>query len=56
MRWILAWLALAQTRWAIADLERSRMLDRHSAEALRRGEERMQHAYALAARAGMSRR
>lgn len=55
MRLILAWLAIAQTRWALADLERSRMLDRHSAEALRRGEERMQHAQILANRAGMSR-
>jgi hypothetical protein len=56
MRLILSWLALAHTRWAIADLERSRMLDRHSAEALRRGEERMQQAQALADRACMSRR
>jgi hypothetical protein len=56
MRAILAWLALAQTRWALADLERSKALDRRSADAMRRAEERMDHAYALANRAGMSRR
>nr|USU31585.1 hypothetical protein NG677_20050 [Methylobacterium sp. OTU13CASTA1] len=56
MRLILAYLALAQTRLAMHDLERSRMLGRRSDEALTRGEERMRAAFALAARAGMSHR
>ena len=56
MRLILGWLALAQTRWALADLERSKAPDRRSADAMRRAVARMDYAYALANRAGMSRR
>lgn len=55
MRLIFSLLALAQTRLALFDLARSRMLDQHAAEAIQRGEERMRFAYALAARARMSR-
>lgn len=56
MRVILAWLALAQARLAMFDVERSRMLGWRSDEALHRGEARMRAAFALADRAGLSRR
>lgn len=56
MRLILAFLALAQSRLAMLDLERSRLLGRRSDEALTRGQERMRLAFALAERAGLSRR
>ncbi|CAA2101998.1 hypothetical protein MBUL_01462 [Methylobacterium bullatum] len=56
MRLIFGYLALAQTRLALADLARSQMLDRLATEALQRGEERMRLAHSLAARCGMARR
>ncbi|MDO9426046.1 MAG: hypothetical protein Q7T93_04375 [Methylobacterium sp.] len=56
MRLILVYFALAQARLAMLDVERSRLLGRRSDEALARGEERMRAAFALAGRAGLSRR
>ena len=53
MRLILSWLALAQIRWAVADLARAERLASESDAALELAGERRQLAEGLARRAGL---
>ncbi|MCJ2008203.1 hypothetical protein [Methylobacterium sp. J-092] len=53
MRLILSWLALAQIRWAVADLARAERLADEADAALLRSRERVRAAEALGQRAGL---
>lgn len=53
MRLILSWLALAQIRWAVADIARAERLSEEADTAIERAAARRRVAEGLARRAGL---